>query len=320
MKWANRAGRVAETLGAPDASLVALMVEPRQGLGGAGYLAHDPEPRQHLEPEQGERHVLHPSLRIGAQRVPQDLELRLEEPLAGVNQVRPLRRGPGKVGRETLEEPGALTLQRRQKRQHQHRKHGGRRRRGIQDGLARRAPEGLFGQVAAQELRDVAQDAVSRAPQSGILHVARARQRGGAAVELAIFLPLLFFLAFGAITTVRVLRDYSELNQLSQTGARYATRAALDPTRPTEYRFRPTSEEVEAYVTEVAELTVTSIDVTPDPSTAYPGDEVTVTVRSRTDLGVLGWLANTMAGLVGGGDPFPEGGLDMASTASMREE
>lgn len=145
-------------------------------------------------------------------------------------------------------------------------------------------------------------------------------QRGGAAVELAIFLPLLFFLAFGGFTTVMVLRDYSELNQLSQTGARYATRAALDPTRPTEYRFRPTADEVEAYVREVAALPVTSVEVAPDPSTASPGDEVTVTVHTTSDLGVFGWLANTMSGLVGGDEPFPEGGIDMASTASMREE
>lgn len=145
-------------------------------------------------------------------------------------------------------------------------------------------------------------------------------ERGGAAVELAIFLPLLFLLAFGALTTVHVFRDYSELNQLSQTGARYATRAALDPTRPGTYRFRPSSEEVADYVRDAADLDVTSVDVSPDPSSTYPGDEVTVTVRTHTDLGALGWLANTMAGLVGGGDLFPEGGLVMASTASMREE
>jgi Flp pilus assembly protein TadG len=145
-------------------------------------------------------------------------------------------------------------------------------------------------------------------------------QRGIAAIELAIVLPLLVFLAMTAVPVIAMELNYAELNQVSQAGARYATAAHLDPETPGVYRFRPDTAAVEAYVRRISDLPLDSVTVAPDPASSFPGDQITVTVTYRASLGPLATVANALAGLVRARPPFPEGGTVLTSTAVMREE
>ncbi|MGH2740429.1 MAG: hypothetical protein ACRDH6_08135 [Actinomycetota bacterium] len=153
---------------------------------------------------------------------------------------------------------------------------------------------------------------------------ARAREEGGALLEVALFLPLVVFMAAAAAFIVGLLLDYSTLNRLSETGARYATRAGPDPSRVGEYRLRPSAAEVEAYVRGIADLPLETVSVTPDPQAALPGDDVTVTVATRVELGPLGRAVNGLVGaftgLFGEGPPLPPEGFLLESTTVMREE
>jgi Flp pilus assembly protein TadG len=157
------------------------------------------------------------------------------------------------------------------------------------------------------------------------------RERGAAAVEFALFVPILVFIAAASVFVVALVRDYHALTDISESGARYATRAGLDPENPGVYTFRRSSSQVVAYVTQLASndgLTVETVTVTPNPATALPGTPVTVTVSARVGTGVLGSVARGIAdafpGFFGGSD-FPSGGCAedafcLVSAATMREE
>jgi Flp pilus assembly protein TadG len=155
-------------------------------------------------------------------------------------------------------------------------------------------------------------------------------QRGAAAVELAMFVPLLVMMFTGAAFVVRLVLGYHALTDLSETGARYATRAQLDPDTG-EYRFRPTATEVTAYIQSVADekgLDLQAVSVSPDPSTAYPGTPVTISVTAVIDRGVIGRAAREMGeafpGMFGDADFSPETCgeelLCLSTTVTMREE
>lgn len=143
--------------------------------------------------------------------------------------------------------------------------------------------------------------------------------RGAAAVEFALLLPLVAFLAMAGVTAIRLFNDHGELTKLSSAGTRYATRAALDPDRA-EYRFRPNAAEVEAYIRSIATVPVDDVTVSPDPTTAFPGDEIVVTITTHTDAGPLASAANALAGILGQDDPFPDGDITYTTSTAMREE
>src|SRR5207245_9333713 len=106
-------------------------------------------------------------------------EYRLEEllPCEDVEGAPRCRRG--EIAAQPLHEACPLALQRRQEREHLHGEDG----RGvgsrIEDGLAVSLLEGLFGQLAAQELRDVGRGPVRVAPESGVLPVPAPGERAG---------------------------------------------------------------------------------------------------------------------------------------------
>jgi Flp pilus assembly protein TadG len=156
------------------------------------------------------------------------------------------------------------------------------------------------------------------------------QQRGAAAVELALFVPLLVLMFIGGAFVVRLALGYHALTDLSETGARYATRAQLDPDTG-EYRFRPTAAQVTAYIQTVADekgLDLEAVSVSPDPSTAYPGTPITISLTAVMDRGVLGRAARELGeafpGLLGDTDFPPETCGEelfcLSTTATMREE
>jgi Flp pilus assembly protein TadG len=144
--------------------------------------------------------------------------------------------------------------------------------------------------------------------------------RGTAMIELALFLPLLVFLVMTSVPAVSTVISYVELNEVTEAGARYATAAHLDPENPGVYRFRPDAEAVETYMRRISDVTLDSVTVSPDPATAFPGTQITVTVTHHVSFGPVGRAANLLAGLVHADHPFPEGGVVITSTATMREE
>lgn len=143
------------------------------------------------------------------------------------------------------------------------------------------------------------------------------RERGAAALELALFLPLLMAFAAGAYIGARLMIVHADLNQVTAATARYATRAALDPTRPQSYAFRPTEADVWAYAEEIAGFPIDEVTVEPDPAKTAPGKEVTVTVQTHVDLGPF----NAVFGpLINDSSCSTANAVCLTSTATMREE
>src|SRR5213079_2564130 len=115
---ARRLGHGAQALGAPDAAIVALREEARQHAVRARDLPHQPEPREQLEPVEGEGDVADVALRIGPQWVAQQLEDRLQGLASGENEERPARRGHREIVAQPLDEPRPLALHGGKEREH----------------------------------------------------------------------------------------------------------------------------------------------------------------------------------------------------------
>ena len=145
-------------------------------------------------------------------------------------------------------------------------------------------------------------------------------ETGGAAVELALFLPILVLLVAASVGAVRMVADQNHLNQVTESAARFATRSSVDPLNPEPYGTARTAAAVAAYVEELSDLPVLEVVVTPEPTTAYPGTDVTVSITVHHDAGPLADAANAVAGLIGQDPVFPEGGRQMHSAVTMRKE
>ena len=145
-------------------------------------------------------------------------------------------------------------------------------------------------------------------------------ERGAAAIELALFLPMLVLLVAFSVGAVRMVSDQNHLNQVTESAARFATRSSVDPLDPEPYSTVRTPAAVAAYVEELSDLPVLEVVVTPDPMTVYPGADVTVSITVHHDGGPLADAANAVAGLIGQDPVFPEGGRPMSSAVTMRKE
>lgn len=145
-------------------------------------------------------------------------------------------------------------------------------------------------------------------------------ERGAAAIELVLFVPLLALLMAMAVSGTTLVADQNHLNQLTETAARYATRASDDPVNPRPHGAAPTTAAVAAYVAEISHLEVVEVTVSPDPTLVPAGSDVTVDVTVQRDGGPLADAANAVAGLFGEGPVFPEGGMQMRSAVTMRKE
>ena len=102
----------------------------------------------------------------------------------------------------------------------------------------------------------------------------RRRRRGAAMVEMALVLPILIGLTFGAIEYGWMFFRASQVNQAARHGTRTAVRPAA------------TAEEIEAAVTAVMSdagfgTSDYSFTVTPTGGAADVGDEVTVAVTAN---------------------------------------
>jgi Flp pilus assembly protein TadG len=96
-----------------------------------------------------------------------------------------------------------------------------------------------------------------------------AARRAAAAVEFAVVVPILVLLVFGMIEFSRVMMVEQVLTNGARVGAR---KASLPGTTTTDVTTAVTT-----YMTNSG-LSGQTITVSPDPSTANPGDAITVTV------------------------------------------
>lgn len=94
-------------------------------------------------------------------------------------------------------------------------------------------------------------------------------RQGAAAVEFAIIAPLLFMLLLAFIELSRGFMVQQVLTNASRVGARQAITVGATQSE--------TSSAVQSYTSSMG-LTGSTITITPNPSTASSGDEVTVTV------------------------------------------
>jgi Flp pilus assembly protein TadG len=128
----------------------------------------------------------------------------------------------------------------------------------------------------------------------------RREQHGAAAVEMAIFLSLLVGLLAVVGPLIFAIQEQVYLGRAAGSAARFASatpdRKRLDcDGNPMASDRRPSAAQVrrEAECVRFGSSPVPasfSVTVTPDPSTAAPGDLITVTVSDTVDLGLLGAL------------------------------
>lgn len=142
--------------------------------------------------------------------------------------------------------------------------------------------------------------------------------RGGAAVELAILLPLLLLLAAGIWPLLAGIATYADVDHAAADGIRYATKVDRNPIAnacATETGLsgsrRRSNAEVVAYVSDAVELPGATVTVTVDHASgslcrATSGTPVTVTVSYPLTTGTLARTANTIAGFFGGGPIYTD--------------
>ena len=137
---------------------------------------------------------------------------------------------------------------------------------------------------------------------------------------MALFLPVLVLLLFVALSLTEYVADRRHLAYVTDQATRFAAGAPQDPTSPRAPGVRPTPDAVAAYVTEISDLPVLEVTVSPDPTLLYPGAEVTVAVAAKHDLGPLADIADALAGVIGREQDLSDEGVELHSTATKLKE
>lgn len=146
----------------------------------------------------------------------------------------------------------------------------------------------------------------------------RHREREGrtAAIELAVFLPLLSLLLLVALSATEYIADRRHIAYVADQASRFATGAPHERGGAPTTASRPTPEAVAAYVAEIADLPVVEVTVTPDPTLLFPGGAVTIAVTMHHDLGPLADVADALAGLVGRDQNLSDEGIELHTSVT----
>jgi Flp pilus assembly protein TadG len=145
---------------------------------------------------------------------------------------------------------------------------------------------------------------------------------GAATLEFGVLLPLLLLLLVAAVPVIKAGWEFMILDRAVAHGVRYASRVDVNArsfsgglTR------RPTAAEVQTFVQQAASpLAPSSVTVSPDPTSAMPGERITVAATHEITLGGIADVANGVSTLLlGRGGIFPKE-LTVTVSASGREE
>jgi hypothetical protein len=150
------------------------------------------------------------------------------------------------------------------------------------------------------------------------------REEGAAAVEFGIILPILMvFLAFVA-PVIKFGYDYMVLQRAVSHGVRYASRADINPIVRSDGSTgrRPVPSEVKEFVSDSSngKVLAETVDVTPNPALALPGELITVAVDYELSYGPLADIANAVKGAFFGGGAFLPSSTTVTVSARGREE
>ena len=150
------------------------------------------------------------------------------------------------------------------------------------------------------------------------------REEGAAALELGIILPILMvFLAFVA-PVIKFGYDYMVLQRAVSHGVRYASRVDINPITRSDGSSgrRPLPSEVKAFVSDSSngKVLADTVDVTPNPTLALPGEQITVAVDYELSYGPLADIANAVKGAFFGGGAFLPSSTTVTVSARGREE
>jgi len=148
------------------------------------------------------------------------------------------------------------------------------------------------------------------------------REEGISALELGLVLPVLLVIFALTVPLVKAGFEYITLSRATAHGVRFATR--VDPNARSSadgLTRRPTADEVGAFVRDAAGgLVLDEVTVTPEPTSALPGDVVTVRVSYEVSFGPLATLANAITrDLLRSGEYLPQSKV-VTVTATGREE
>jgi Flp pilus assembly protein TadG len=125
----------------------------------------------------------------------------------------------------------------------------------------------------------------------------RRHEDGMAALELGLLLPILLLLLAFVVPVVQAGWEYMVVSRAASHGVRYATRVDTNPRMsPAGYLTRrPTAGEVEAFVRDAASpLQLSSVEVSPEPTSTLPDEVVTVRTKYIVSFGPLAVLANSI--------------------------
>ena len=147
-------------------------------------------------------------------------------------------------------------------------------------------------------------------------------------LELAIVLPALMMLLVAFVPVVQAGVGYMIVSRAASAGLRYASRVDENARRAStgELTRRPSGAEVDEFVRDAASpLTPTTVEtrvsgVVADPSSALPGETVTVGVTYEVTFGPLATLVNAAMQLVPGGPAVLPMSKTVSVTSHGREE
>lgn len=151
--------------------------------------------------------------------------------------------------------------------------------------------------------------------------------RGVAALELALLLPLLLLILMVAVPLVIEGWDYLVVTGATNSGIRYASRVdenarttstfspACSVSSPTR---RPSPCEVQQFVRQAAMPLAVTVTVSPDPTLTLPGEPITVTATYTVKF-PLATAVNAFGRLLGGSLSIPTSTV-INITAQGREE
>ena len=141
-------------------------------------------------------------------------------------------------------------------------------------------------------------------------------ERGSAAIELAVFLPVFILLVLAAFSATELFWNHRHLDDVTEAAARFATAAPDEFRGPRPAGTQPTPEAVSAFVGEISELPVLDVQVSPNPLHVGPGQEVTVAVTLEHEVGPIAGIVNALNELIGNDPVFPGGVMQLDSTVS----